>query len=295
MDPASVQQARRFKRTVAERIGALTDRFLGLARPLGESRTLWEIGPDGIDVRTLRSRLGLDSGYASRVLRSLERQGLITVSASAGDGRVRRAELTAAGQVEYLELDRRSDEVACGFLQPLSDRQRARLVAAMAEVEHLLRASMVRVAVADPASPEAKWCLAQYYAELNRRFEGGFDPGHGLPFPTDALVPPAGLLVIAWLREQPIGCGAVKFDPEAPAYLKRMWVAPEARGLGVGRRLLLALEGHARDAGARVVQLETNRALQEAIRLYRSTGYREIPAFNDEPYGDHWFEKTLAE
>ena len=77
------------------------------------------------------------------------------------------------------------------------------------------------------------------------------------------------------------------------AYLKRMWVAPEARGLGLGRRLLSELEEHARRHGATVARLETNRSLAEAISLYRSAGYVEVPRFNDEPYADHWFEKDL--
>lgn len=294
MDDTAIQQARSFNRTVAERIGALSDQFLGRARPIGESRTLWEIGPNGIEVRELRARLGLDSGYASRVLRSLERQGLVTMGASRDDGRVRRVRLTAAGRREHAELDRRSDDVARSFLEPLNDGQRARLVAAMAEVERLLRASLVHVEIEDPTTPAATWCIAQYVAELNARFETGFDPAQSISAAAHELVPPAGLLLVARLREQPIGCGAVKFHPGAPAELKRMWVAPEARGLGVGRRLLAELERHARDAGADMVRLETNGALREAITLYRGSGYREVPAFNDEPYAHHWFEKRLT-
>ena len=72
-----------------------------------------------------------------------------------------------------------------------------------------------------------------------------------------------------------------------------MWVAESARGLGIGRRLLGELERRARPRGARVVRLETNGALTEAIGLYRSAGYREVDAFNDEPYAHHWFEKRL--
>src|SRR5437879_6081209 len=115
----------------------------------------------------------------------------------------------------------------------------------------------------------------------------------GLAATAHELAPPAGALLIARLREQPVGCGALKLHPGAPAELKRMWVAPHARGLGLGRRLLLELERHARQAGAQIVRLETNRALKEAIQLYRSTGYREVAAFNNEPYAHHWFEKQL--
>src|ERR671923_233889 len=152
MSETALEGVRAFNRTVAERIGALSDRFLGRDRPMGESRVLWEIGTDGAEVRELRARLGLDSGYASRVLRSLSRQGLVSVEPSPSEGRVRQARLTEAGRAERAELDRRSDEVAWTFLEPLTASQRTSLVAAMTEVERLLRASMVDLAVEDPRS-----------------------------------------------------------------------------------------------------------------------------------------------
>ena len=294
MEISSIQRVRSFNRTVAERVGVFGDRFLGRARPYGESRLLWEIGPDGVEIRALRSTLGLDSGYASRVLRSLERQGLVTVEASPDDRRVRRVTLTERGLAERAELDRRSDDVARGFLEPLSESQRARLVAAMADVERLLRASQVTFAVEDPATPGAWWCIEQYVAELNVRFEAGWDPSRSISAEAHELRPPAGLLVIARLKGQPVGCAALKFHGENPAELKRMWVSSEARGLGLGRRLLQEMERQARTAGVAVLRLEMNGSLTEAIALYRSSGYREVPAFNDEPYAQHWFEKRLG-
>ena len=291
---SSVKTLRSFNRTVAERIGALTDTFLGRDRPMGESRTLWEIGPRGAEVRELRTRLGLDSGYATRVLASLERQGLVTIKPSLDDGRVREVRLTRAGQAERAELDRRADEVARSFLEPLNQKQRTDLVSAVADVERLLTASMVEIGVEDPTTRDARWCINQYFEELNRRFEEGFDPSAGITANPDELTPPRGVLLVARLRGRPVGCGALKLHPGEPAELKRMWVAPAARGLGLGRRLLKELERHAGAAGARVIHLETNRSLKEAIRLYRSSGYREVEAFNDEPYAHHWFSKRLS-
>jgi DNA-binding MarR family transcriptional regulator/GNAT superfamily N-acetyltransferase len=292
---ADLQAIRSFNRTVAERIGALTDTFLGRDRPMGESRTLWEVGEgDGAEVRQLRTRLGLDSGYATRVLQSLARQGLVKIEPSAADGRVRRVRLTRSGRAERAELDRRADQVAIGFLDPLNQEQRSRLIRAMAEVERLLTASMVDIAVEDPRSRDARWCIRQYFEELDRRFDAGFDPAKGITADPDELVPPEGELVVARLRGRAVGCGALKFHRRAPAELKRMWVAPDARGLGLGRRLLATLERHAAEAGARTVRLETNRALEEAIHLYRTSGYREVAAFNDEPYAHHWFEKRVG-
>jgi DNA-binding MarR family transcriptional regulator/predicted GNAT family N-acyltransferase len=275
-----------------ERIGALSDDFLGRHRPIGQARMLWEIGRDGADVRDLRSRLGLDSGYASRLLRVLERDGLVRVGPGAGDARIRRVTLTDAGIEEWSELDARSDALASSVLEPLSERQRGKLVDALATVERLLTASMVSVEVEDPRSAGARWCLDRYYDELRMRFEAGFDPANS-PVHAAELTPPAGLMVVARLRGAPVACGGLRLaDTEHPE-IKRMWVAPSVRGLGLGRRMLAELERHARESGAGVVRLETNRTLTEAISLYRRSGYVEIPPYNDEYYAHHWFEKRV--
>ena len=285
---------RRFNRTVTQRIGVLDDSFLARGRPLGQARVLWEIGPDGIRVRALRSRLGLDSGYLSRILRALEAAGLIAVGADEADKRIRAVRLTPAGVTERAELDRRSERMADAILRPLTGRQRERLAAAMDEAERLLTASMIHVDAADPRHPSARHCLRAYFAELSGRFDSGFDPALSIPAGDEDLMPPAGVLLVAALRDEPVGCGALKYHGDAPAEVKRMWVSPAARGLGLGRRLLAELEARAAAHGVRTLRLETNRTLTEAIALYRSAGYREVDPFNQEPYAHHWFEKTLA-
>ena len=290
--PEVIQQVRRFNRTAGECIGANDDRFLGRGRPMGESRVLWEIG-EGAELRALRARLGLDSGYLTRVLQSLTRQGLVRIRADRQDRRVRRATLTAKGVAERSELDRRSDALAADMLSPLTPAQRDTLVAAMASVERLLRAGMVRFEVEPPTTTDARWCLQQYFAELNTRFETGFNPALSNPADARDMTSPAGVFLLARLRGRPVGCGALKFHGGGPAELRRMWVAPDARGLGVGARLLVELEQRARASGASAVHLETNRSLREAIALYRRSGYVEVPRFNDEPYAHHWFEKRL--
>jgi DNA-binding MarR family transcriptional regulator/GNAT superfamily N-acetyltransferase len=293
MERTMIEQVRRFNRAVTQRAGALEDTFLARGRPLGQARVLWEIGPDGRDVRDLRARLGLDSGYLSRLLRALEQEGMITVGASEADGRRRTARLTVAGETERAEYDRRSDDAAASMLGPLSGRQRERLVTAMAEVERLLAASAVEIGVRDPADPDARRCLRAYVGELAARLDGGFDPDLSISAADHEMTPPAGLFLVAVLYGEPVGCGALKFHPGAPAEVKRMWVASPARGLGLGRRLLAELEAQAAGHGVRVLRLETNRTLAEAIALYRAAGYREVAAFNDEPYAHHWFEKVL--
>jgi DNA-binding MarR family transcriptional regulator/GNAT superfamily N-acetyltransferase len=293
MERVMTDQVRRFNRAVTQRIGVLQDAFLARGRPLGQARVLWEIGPDGSDVRNLRSRLDLDSGYLSRLLRALEDDGLITVEVNEADGRLRTARLTAAGLAERAELDRRSDDAAASLLGPLTAHQRSRLVTAMAEVERLLAASAVQVSVRDPRHSDARRCLRAYVTELADRFDGGFDPARSISAADHEMTPPAGLFLVVTLHAEPVGCGALKFHPGAPAEIKRMWVAPPVRGLGLGRRLLTELEARAAAHGVRVLRLETNRALGEAIGLYRAAGYREVAPFNDEPYAHHWFEKTL--
>jgi GNAT superfamily N-acetyltransferase len=190
-------------------------------------------------------------------------------------------------------LDRRSDDAAAAILQPLNDRQRSRLVTAMAEVEHLLIASTVEVRECDPRHRDARFCLQTYYEELAVRFLDGYDPAVS-PVADAEMTPPAGLLLVASLHGEPVGCGALIFYPDAVGLVKRMWVAPFVRGLGLGRRLLCELEDRGRANGVRLMRLETRDELTEAIWMYETSGYREVDPFNDEPYAHHWFEKALS-
>jgi DNA-binding MarR family transcriptional regulator/GNAT superfamily N-acetyltransferase len=294
MEDTARQRVRSFNRTVTQRIGALHDEYLARGRPLGASRVLWEIGEDGTDVRALRVRLDLDSGYLSRLVRSLEREGLAAVEPGSPDKRVRTVRLTDAGRAERELLDERSDALASSLLAPLSGAQQTRLVEAMGVVERLLTAGLVAVDIENPASAAARFCIESYFAELDTRFDTGFDPSQSISADADELTEPAGLLLVARLRDEAIGCGALKLHGAKPGEIKRMWVAPAARGLGVGRRILSELERHGRRRGVRLLRLETNKALREATSLYRSAGYVEVGPFNHEPYADHWFEKRLA-
>jgi DNA-binding MarR family transcriptional regulator/ribosomal protein S18 acetylase RimI-like enzyme len=294
MADAGIADVRRFNRTVTERLGVLRDRFLGLARPLGEARLLWEIGDEGCELRALRARLGLDSGYLSRSIRSLENAGLITVAPSAADRRSRVASLTAKGKRERALLDQRSDELAQSLLEPLNARQQERLIEAMTTVERLLTASLVDVRVVDPEHPDAQRCLAAYFSELESRSGTVLDPATRAAAKPHEMRPPQGVMLVAYLRGDAIGCGAVKLHGKQPAEIKRMWVADEARGLGLGRRLLAELEATAHAAGAEVAHIETNHTLIEAIALYRSAGWADVAPFNEEPFADHWFEKRFS-
>ena len=158
--------------------------------------------------------------------------------------------------------------------------------------ERLLAASTATIDDEPVTSADAQYCLGEYFRELSERFEAGFDPGLS---PTEAeLRAPRGAFVVVRLGGRPVGCGGFKYMPPDGAYLKRMWIDGSARGLGLGKRLLQALEDRARSCGYRVALLETNKVLAEAQRLYRACGYREVVPFNDEPYAHHWFEKPLT-
>jgi DNA-binding MarR family transcriptional regulator/GNAT superfamily N-acetyltransferase len=293
MTSSQIQQVRRFNRMVTRRVGALEDSYLQRGRPLGEARILYETGPDGADLRDLRARLGLDAGYFSRLLRSLEQQGLITVARQAGDGRRRRISLTRKGSREFATYERLSDELAASFLTPLDAARRDRLVAAMAEVERLLQLGCIDLRVEPPDSADARHCLDAYFLELAERFDAGFDPRNSLSASDAEMTPPAGYFLLARLDGQPVGCGALKCTGNGIGEIKRMWTAASARGQGVAGRVLQALEGIARDNHLTTLRLETNRTLTEAQALYRREGYREVDRFNDELYAHHWFEKHL--
>lgn len=294
MSDRLISRVRSFNRAVTRSIGVLEDNYLGRKRPLGEARLLFEIGRHGASASDLRARLGLDSGYLSRLLRSLEAQGLVITSPHSLDRRITVAELTHAGVQELGELEKNSDEVARSILSRLSKDQRVRLGEAMREVERLLTLSWVQIADERPTSRDAQHCLKQYYAELESRFEGGFEPHYDGAPSVDEFVAPAGAFLVMRLHGKPVGCGGLKRLSRERAYIKRMWVSPSARGLGLGRLLLEALEAKAQALGYKIVCLETNRSLKEAQRLYRTAGYREVKPFNAEPYAHHWFEKSLA-
>ncbi len=289
-----LQHIRRFNRLVTQRIGVLQASYLGQGRPLGEARLLFEIGEAGADIRDLRMRLDLDSGYVSRTLRALEGQGLLTVEKSPADGRVRIARLTPRGVEEVRTYDALSDRMARSLIEPLDDGQRARLVAAMGEVERLLRASAVTIQVEPPSGPDARACVGHYLRELSERFDSGYDPDNAAPADDAQFTPPAGVFVVARLDGRAVGCGALKRPMAGTGEIKRLWIDPATRGLGIGRRLLTALEDMARDMGLSRVRLDSNRALTEAIALYGKCGYAEVARFNDDPYAQMWFEKPLS-
>lgn len=290
LDP--IARLRRFNRIVTTALGALDESFLGRGRPLGAARVLNAIGRGHGEVSDIRTELGLDSGLASRLLRGLESEGLIAIDAHPEDGRRRVARLTEKGRAEYAAYEALSNAQAQAVLDRSADQ--TALLDAVDRVALAFGADKIEIAAVDPEAAAAQACLAAYYAELARRFETGFDVARSRDPEAAAMRPPRGAFLIACSDALPIGCVALKGSGGAEAEIKRLWVAPEARGLGLARRLMAGAEAAARDLGLAVLRLDTNSALPEAEALYRSSGWREIPRFNDDPYPDLFFEKRLT-
>jgi GNAT superfamily N-acetyltransferase len=152
---------------------------------------------------------------------------------------------------------------------------------------------MVLVAEELASTADARWCLDQYAANLERLFPEGFDQSRGNRLESADVLPPHGHFVIARLEGSPVGCGALKVLGERTGEIKRVWTAEEVRGQGVATRIMDALEGIARAQGFERLLLDTNRALVAAQAMYARRGYREIPPYNDNPYAHHWYEKRL--
>ena len=146
----------------------------------------------------------------------------------------------------------------------------------------------------EPAdSPDVRWCFEQYYAELGALF--GYKPDEALPLEADDLTRPHGLVLVVRKGEvgEAVGCGALKLLDGGIGEIKRMWIAPGARGRGLGARLLDALEAAARAEGCERTRLDSNGRLSAAVAMYRARGYTEVAPFNREPFATHWLQKRL--
>ncbi|MDU0956264.1 MAG: helix-turn-helix domain-containing GNAT family N-acetyltransferase [Bradyrhizobium sp.] len=289
LDPIS--RVRRFNRAVTSEVGALDTSFLGRGRPLGAARVLNAIGHGRSDVAELRDYLALDSGLMSRLLRSLEEEGLVTTKPHPEDARRRIAKLTAAGRREFEAYETLSKAQAESMLARHS--QPEALLAAMDMVAAALGRSRISIDLLDPRSEPARYCLGEYYAELSRRFARGYDVALSRDPDATDMIAPRGAFFVALSDGLPLGCVGLKGAGGPLAEIKRLWVAPAARGLGLARRLMDAAETAARQLSITTLRLDTNSALGEAMQLYRRTGWTEIERFNDDPYPDLFFEKRL--
>jgi DNA-binding MarR family transcriptional regulator len=291
LDPA-LARIRRFNRAVTRETGAMEESFLGRGRPLGAARVLWAIGEDGRDVADLRAELALDSGLLSRLLRGLQAEGMAEMDPDPTDRRRRRATLTAKGQAERAEYDRLNDQMAEGMLAR-APRHRDALLAAMDLVAVTLNSDRIDILPADPTDSAARACLAAYFALLAEKIAGISAAHVPDPDPDAPLFrPPQGAFLLAWCDRLPVGCVSLKPLEPGVAEVKRLWIDPAARGLGLARRLMRSVEDAARDLGYRSLKLDTNAALTEAIALYERSGWTPTAPYTGFP-ATHWFCKPL--
>lgn len=289
----AIARVRRFNRAITRAVGALNTSFLDRGRPLGAARVLNAIGQGRSDLGEIRAYLGLDSGLMSRLLRGLEAEGLVETAADAQDSRRRVVRLTPAGAAEFSEYERLSDAQAAGILatHPAPEA----LLAAMDLIGSALGRDRITLETQDPRSPAALQCLRAYYAELAARLPHSFDVSLSCDPQAEAMMAPHGAFLVAMSDGLPLGCVGLKGTDAGYAEIKRLWVAPAARGLGLARRLMAAAEAAAQGLGIALLRLDTNSALPEAVALYHATGWTEIARFNDDPYPDVFFEKRLAQ
>ena len=284
---------RRFNRAWSQRVGVMDESFLGTGRTFGASRLLYEMGASGAAVLDLRRRLGLDSGYLSRLLRGLEDEGLVEVQRDPADQRRRVVVPTAAGRRAVVRLDERSERRALDLVEPLGESQRRRLTDALDTAERLIRAATASFDPVPVDSLEAVGAVRRYFAELDERFSDGFDPGDAASSDVAGMSPPRGAFLVGRIDGDVVACGGLQPHRTSIGEIKRMWIDPAWRGCGLGSRLLSRLEDEAARLGYREVYLDTNDALVEAVAMYQRSGYRTIARYNDNPYARHWFAKRL--
>jgi len=286
-----IKRVRRFNRAVTSAIGVLDASFLGRGRPLGSARVINAIGQGRSDVATLREYLGVETSLMSRLLRGLEDEGLVETVPNVHDARRRVVRLTKAGKSEFRAYEALSNAQAKTILA--GHTRLEDLLIAMDLVASVLGRDRIVIEEADPRDDAAKHCLHAYYTELMHRFEHGFEVSLSRNPVAEQMIRPRGAFLVAISDDLPIGCVGLKGVGDKVAEIKRLWVAPSARGLGLSRRLMEGIENVARELSIKTLRLDTNRALHEAKLLYLKTGWKEIDRFNDDPYADSFFEKRL--
>ncbi len=288
----AVARLRRFNRVVTREIGALDTSYLGRGRPLGAARVLQLVKAKGTDLADLRQQLDLDTGLLSRLLRSLESEGLVEVSTDPADRRRRIASLTPAGLAEWQVYDALGQAKARAVLDRAGTNQQA-LIDAMDLIATVMLKDDVVIRDADPADPEALSCIGAYYRLLLDLNVGMTTEMFPLPLPDpERYRAPDGAFLIAWSEDLPIGCVSLRRLGPKLAEVKRLWVHPHARGQGLGLRLMRATEARARDLGYSHAKLDSNTVLAPAISLYRSDGWSECEPYTNPP-ANIWMTKRL--
>lgn len=290
----TVAAIRRFNRFYTRAIGVLERHHVGGPYTLAETRTLYEITTaGGVAPKALGERLGLDAGYLSRILKKLERDGLVRRERSDVDGRS--VVLTPSGEGAALMavLNQRSADLAGGLIAGLTEAQRAELTAALETAERLLAggAQAEPWTLRPPRTGDYGW-VVQAHGEIYAR-EYGWDARF------EALV----ARIVAdfvddfdparercWIAEQGgrnIGSIFLAKGEGTTAKLRLLLVDPRARGLGVGRRLVDACIGFAREAGYTHMTLWTQSILTAARAIYAQAGFELVDSWPNRDFGGY--------
>ncbi|WP_313437027.1 bifunctional helix-turn-helix transcriptional regulator/GNAT family N-acetyltransferase [Stenotrophomonas sp.] len=293
------EQVRRFNRFYTRRIGVLQDRMLGSEFSLTELRVLYELSSRGAArASDLRNDLGLNAGYLSRVIASLEGRGLLQKTPNPDDARSQLLGLTRSGQATFQPYDEASRQEAMALLEPLSEAQRQGVVDAMTRISTLLGERSRDYLLRDPRPGDMGWVVhkqAQLYATeygWNSEFEAllaeivstylrDYDPASDR----------------CWIAEQHgdiIGSVFVVRHDARTAKLRMLYVDASARGLGIGRRLVEEAIAFARSAGYSRMVLWTNKVLHDAVRLYEKAGFTLVEEEQHHSYGKDQVSQVWA-
>jgi ribosomal protein S18 acetylase RimI-like enzyme len=258
---------------------------------LGEARCLWELGhTDGFEISALAGRLDLDLGYVSRAVSRLATQGLVTKRVAAGDARARSVVITARGAQQLGALEQRANRRLDAWLAAKPAAAVDRLTGGL---EALFGPGDARAAIRGPRPGEIGHIIARHgelYAELGYPpvFERYVVQAFG-DFVAD-FAPPRDRIFIAERAGRFAGSIASKGLPDATAQLRFLLVEPDARGLGLGRRLVRSVVDHARRSGERRIVLDTASDLAAARALYAAHGFRKTASTSGEP----WLPRGVA-
>jgi DNA-binding MarR family transcriptional regulator/GNAT superfamily N-acetyltransferase len=293
---ARIASVRAFNRFYTRRVGALHDGFLGTAHPLPQARILYELGQRDVTlVQDLRAALDLDAGYLSRLLASLD--GLVDRRPSPTDARRQEVRLTTTGRRAFTELDARSKAAIKRELEQLTDADQRCALAAMHALEGAWdgTATPSAVSLRAPGPGDMGWVIQRHGALYNEEY--GFD--HTF----EALVAqilaeyarrddPAERGWIADVAGEPVGCVFCMRADETTAKLRLLLVEPDARGMGVGARLVEQCVEFAAQSGYRNMTLWTQSVLEDAQRLYRRAGFTLAGSKPHQSFGRDLVDQT---
>jgi DNA-binding MarR family transcriptional regulator/N-acetylglutamate synthase-like GNAT family acetyltransferase len=299
----SIDAVRRFNRFYTRRIGVLHEGLLGSPLPLTHARVLYEVARrDQPTASALRRELGLNAGYLSRVLARLESGGLLGRRPSAKDGRQSLLRLMPRGKRVFARLDARSRQEVGAMLRALSEPDRRRLVETLGVVERLLGGDGPADGGADsyllrpPEAGDMGWVVERHgilyareyqydqtFEALVARIVGSF---------VDHFEPRRERCWIAERRGAPVGSVFLVRKSARVAKLRLLLVEPEARGLGIGRRLVEECVRFARQAGYRKLTLWTQSELLPARALYRRAGFRLVGRQRHHSFGKDLVAET---